>query len=189
MADKYANGPESFMEIYNYYQSFEEDRVPGYELVRDFGDVRIYAHPWPETQTPSGAFELETEDSKKIELRGYLPEPELVQPDDTLKVELFWQIDQSLPPDTYGVFLHLRDDAQRTIAQADWHFLEDKRFPTVTRHLVTIPGDTPSGEYEIRVGVYRTDTQERLAVIGDASGESAIILGKVTVISTEQIPG
>ena len=185
MADKYVSGSGSFMRIHEYYQAFEKDRVPGYELVRDFGDVRIYARPWPETQTPSGAYELETEDSKKIKLRGYLLESELVRPDDTLKMELFWQIDQSLPPDTYGVFLHLRDDSQRTIAQTDWHFLEGKRFPMVTQHLTTIPGDTPSGEYEVRVGVYRTDTMERLAATEDVSGENAIILDKVTVIRTE----
>ena len=103
-----------------------------------------------------------------------------------LAVRLYWQVTEPIAAGQYAVFFHVRDRSQWTIAQADWPDLSSVTFEeeeaVVSRHEVPIPGDTPEGEFEIRVGIYRPDTMERLAVTEDVSGENAIILDKFAVI-------
>ena len=178
MAGSYAGGEHAFKDIYNYYKTFEQDRMAGYQLAQDLGEIRVYARQVPKIQPIPAPNELETNEKHKIQPLGYVLHSDLVETDNILKIELFWRLEQVLPPDTYGVFFHLRDSANTTIAQADWHFLAGRRFPTITQHFIKLPHEVQlnNNDYEFKVGVYRVDTQERARVMGDVSGENAIIL-------------
>jgi hypothetical protein len=105
-----------------------------------------------------------------------------------LSLVLYWQALRVLPYD-YTVFVHLRDEAGRTVAQADHQPLAPIYPPTLwpvgqtvraTGTPILLP-DTLAGTYNLWVGVYRLDTLERLPVVGDSSGENAVLLGQVTL--------
>ena len=146
--------------------------------MKDFDEVRLYARQWAEFEPPPIVNKIVTEQGWEIVLWSYGIDPKPVIEGATLQIDLYWRIDNPLPSDKYGVFMHLRDQTERTVAQADWHFLTGGRFPEVTHHVVSIP-PAVSGDYSIKVGVYRPDTLERMEVIGDISGENSIVLGNV----------
>lgn len=106
----------------------------------------------------------------------------------SLGLVLYWQALSSLPYD-YTVFVHLRDAEGRNAAQADHQPLAPIYPPTLwpvgqtirERSILTLPEDLPAGEYDLWVGLYRLDTLERLPVIGDLSGENALLLDRVIV--------
>jgi hypothetical protein len=83
------------------------------------------------------------------------------------------------------IFLHLRDAANDTVAQAD-HYIYDGKVPnsrwealfendTVISDGATLPlpAELLSGEYKLLVGFYNPETFERLGVVNDQSGENA----------------
>ncbi len=103
-------------------------------------------------------------------------------------IVLFWQPLIPLNAD-YTVFLHLRNAAGQTVAQADSQPLAGA-YPTsqwqpgetvIDPLALPLPPDLPPGQYRLITGLYRLDTGERLPVAGDASGENAVDLGEVTL--------
>ena len=46
-----------------------------------------------------------------------------------------------------------------------------------------VPADLPDGAYRLLVGLYHPNTGERLPVVNDVSGENAVILGTLDVVS------
>ena len=105
-----------------------------------------------------------------------------------VELVLYWQAERPLPYD-YSVFVHLRDAAGHTVAQADHLPLAPVYPPTLwpagqlirERSVLAIPPGTAAGAYQLWVGVYRLDTLERLPVTGDRSGEQAVQLGEILV--------
>jgi hypothetical protein len=101
---------------------------------------------------------------------------------------LYWQALRPLPYD-YTVFVHMRDGQGHTVAQADHQPLAPIYPPTLwpvgqtirDRSVLTLPDDLPAGEYDVWIGLYRLDALERVPVVGDASGENAVLLGQVVV--------
>jgi hypothetical protein len=96
---------------------------------------------------------------------------------------LFWRADSS-PTADYTVFVHLLDHAGNLVAQFDsppasgayptslWdpgEIIADERSLT----------DLPPGHYTLQVGLYRSDTSERLAVAGSLDG--AVKLAEIKV--------
>ena len=184
LAERYYLGAESFDDTYQYYKLFADNTMPGYELVSDFGNVRIYARERADYVALFASNRIETQEGSVITLRGYGLVPGVIEPGQTLRVELFWESSDSLPHDAYAVFLHLRDRARGTVAQADaaqvdWQFLTDKQFATF--HDLSLPGSAVPGQYEIRTGLYRPDNMGRLPVLEDTSGENAILVSKILV--------
>jgi len=107
---------------------------------------------------------------------------------DTLTLTLFWQAVAS-PAADYTIFVHLRDEAGVTVAQADSQPL-DGAYPTsrwqppetiITPLTLPLPAVLPGGTYRLYTGLYRLDTLERLPVANDSSGENAIAVGEVTL--------
>lgn len=118
-----------------------------------------------------------------IRFLGYSVERQNLEPGDTLTLVFYWE---SLAPSDvdYTIFVHLRDSNNASRVGAD-HQPYDGAVPTtqwrvgaVIKDVVKLdlPADLPSGEYQVAVGMYRLDTLERLPVVGDTSGENAIIL-------------
>jgi Dolichyl-phosphate-mannose-protein mannosyltransferase len=107
-----------------------------------------------------------------------------------LDIVLYWQAQHKLSQD-YTVFVHLRDGAGHTIAQSDHLPLAPILPPTLwpidqtirERSVLSLPQGMPYGKYDLWVGLYRLDTLERLPVVGDQSGENAVLLASVVLDS------
>ncbi len=94
---------------------------------------------------------------------------------ETAVLTLYWQIIRQ-PDALYTVFVHVIDDTGSIVSQSDrW----PGGLPTDTRAggeiiideiPLPLPADLPPGAYEIRVGVYMTDTGLRLPVTRGAAG-------------------
>jgi hypothetical protein len=140
---------------------------------------------WPLAQHL--ATEVEADFEGGARLAGFTAHPSAPAPGIPLQLTLFWQ--GNIPPGA-KVFVHWRDAANNTIAQAD-HFIYDGKVPTsrwpallandtVIRDGATlfIPAELKPGRYRLVTGFYHPETFARLGVIGDQSGESAVILGE-----------
>jgi hypothetical protein len=105
-----------------------------------------------------------------------------------LHLTLFWQVVAHLPYD-YTTFVHIRDQAGKTVAQVDAQPLAGD-YPTsrwrvgetvIDSVIVPLPANLPAGTYRLLVGLYRWDTLERLPVVNDTSGENAVELERMTL--------
>jgi hypothetical protein len=104
------------------------------------------------------------------------------------RVFLFWKVLSPLPYD-FTQFVHIRDQAGKTVAQADFQPLKGE-YPTrywrpgevvVDVVDIPIPAGIAAGEYRVLAGLYRWETLERLPVTGDTTGENAVELERVQV--------
>lgn len=134
------------------------------------GDLRI---PEPETP-PALANPVGRTFGEQIELVDFARRDatDAGQPA-RLEIDLRWRALQDLSVD-YTVFLHVIDGNGRVIAQADRE-PHDGTYPTSVwrageivqdRQSVTLPPDLPAGVYDLKIGLYRRDTGERLPVPG-----------------------
>ncbi len=96
---------------------------------------------------------------------GYDLSATAARPGDTLALVTAWRLEQPLPDAM--LFAHLVGPDGRPVAQADglgapgesWH---DGDF-LLQLHTLTLPPDTPAGEYPLVVGLYTTADGQRLA--------------------------
>lgn len=98
-----------------------------------------------------------------------------------VRLTTYWQALRPLPVD-YTIFVHLLGTDGSLIAQQDGP-PQDGRYPTsiwdvgevVVDEVMLIwpPDGTPA---QVAVGLYQLDTLERLALVGDGEGETAVIL-------------
>jgi hypothetical protein len=104
------------------------------------------------------------------------------------RVFLFWKV-QSPPPFDFTQFVHIRNQAGETVAQADFQPLRGE-YPArywrpgevvVDVVDIPIPAGMAAGEYRVLAGLYRWDTLERLPVTNDTTGENAVELERVQV--------
>jgi hypothetical protein len=88
------------------------------------------------------------------------------------RVTLYWQALTDGLPDDYTVFLHLRDSDGQIVAQADAQpRVDDTRYPTSMWRRGEVVTDEHQftlvpGNYSVWVGLYLTETGERLPVLG-----------------------
>ncbi len=125
---------------------------------------------------------------QEVLLRGYAVGEGPFVPGDVVPVTLFWEADA--PPGRYKVFLHLMDDGGNLVAQNDAEprgdlsptFIWSVGEGVTDRHGVYLPPNLPPGTYQLRVGMYRVDTGERLPLLLDGmeAGDS-LELGKVVI--------
>jgi 4-amino-4-deoxy-L-arabinose transferase-like glycosyltransferase len=137
---------------------------------------------------PNPATQLWADFSGQIIFHGYTLSQDPTFPGDRLPLILIWQARVSLETD-YAIFVQLRDDTGTILASAD-HQPYKGLVPTsvwpegaVIQEMtwLHLPADVPPGQYNLYVGLYRPDTLERLSLVDDVSGESALILGPVFV--------
>jgi len=123
----------------------------------------------------AGVQKREASFGDQIQLVGYLIEND--KSDTTVTVTLYWQTNQQIDMN-YTVFVHLIDEAGNLITSHD-SLPANGLFPTTTwregmiipdRHTINIPLELPNGEYQIRLGMYLSETGERLPVI-EGTGE------------------
>jgi hypothetical protein len=126
----------------------------------------------------------------KIALVGYELDKRVVKPGEAVRLTLYWRAIAEMKED-YTVFTHVLGEGNRIWAQKD-SWPKDGASPTSTwvvgelviddYELVLNP-DTPSGVYEIEVGLYLAETMERLRIIGEGGRllEDWVILGKLRV--------
>jgi hypothetical protein len=129
----------------------------------------------------------------RVRLLGYEPLlPTQLEMGTTLPLTLTWECLDTFDED-YTVFVHLAGPDGQPVAQADGQPLGGA-YPTsfwdvgerlADSYLLEVPSDAPSGEYDLRVGMYLLDTGERLPLLG-ADGQvlgDSILLRRVTVSS------
>jgi len=126
-----------------------------------------------------------------IALSAVRIEPAAVAPGGALRVSLTWRALQR-PPENYSVFVHLRDQGGRTVAQKDG-YPGKGAFPTLwwqpgdrvlDEYELTVPTDVPSGEYRVVVGMYRLETLKRLELVagGKPADGDELSIGAVSVV-------
>ncbi|OQY32525.1 MAG: hypothetical protein B6243_07360 [Anaerolineaceae bacterium 4572_5.2] len=149
-----------------------------------FGEipVRVASLPASATELPPTVL------GSEIALAGYEISPKEINPGDTVNIVLYWR---SLEPADfdYTVFVHLISSDGTVYAQHDsqpansqipvtqWTAGEVIADP----HTLTVAANAPPGEYQLRIGMYRWDTGERLPVENDVSGQNAIIVPGATI--------
>jgi hypothetical protein len=126
-----------------------------------------------------------------IRLEGYTTQPAQIRAGDSLQVDLFWQAQCSLADD-YTVFVHLLGAYNPATGGPLW--AQDDTYPlqgghptsrwlpgqvVPDRHPLELPTNTPTGRYQIEVGLYDATTGARVPV--DALNEDRILLEEVSV--------
>ncbi len=131
---------------------------------------------------------LEANFSDTIMLHGYNLNPDRMTAGSNLKLTLFWQAIQPIRQDL-RVFVHVRDQAGRTITQLDYQPF-DGSYPTqqwqpgqlvLDSRQFQLPADITPGEYSLMIGFYDPLTMERLSLLDDKSGENALALTSIRI--------
>ncbi len=130
---------------------------------------------------------LQAEFAEGITLLGYDLAPSSARAGQELEVVLHWQA-RTPPSRDYNVFLHLRDAADRSVAQADglpsWYGPQPtSSWPpgkvVLDAHLLSLPADLAPGRYRLVAGLYDWRTLERLPL---ASGGDEVELATLTML-------
>lgn len=174
----------------------------------DFGHVRV-THTQPEPSPAEIPRPLTAWLGESVRLAGYglyrdrvllgkqaLSPGATVRPGERLLLDLYWQADGPVG-ENYVVFTHLVGTAWnpatgKPIWAQDDHEPLRGGCPTSLwlpgrllrdRYELTLPAETPAGEYLLEVGMYRWNTGERLPVSGDGADPQArrILLTTVRV--------
>ncbi len=172
---------------------FQQQLLAQTDLVADAQGMfvlRSKANPQPIALQP--AQPLTADFNGQVRLLGYTAEPAQGKAGQPLRLTLYWQAAAPLPHN-YTVFVHLRQPGGGNVAQAD-HLPLGSIFPTSLWPVgetiretsdLPLPPDLAPGEYELWAGLYLLETGERLPVTHDASGENAVMLGRLQVANSE----
>lgn len=174
--------------LFNSYDGYLQQQIL-WQMDKLWGEGGVWAlasrpGAWPLAQEPHILLNSEFEEGTL--LLGYTANSLLPVPGSTIHLTLFWQ-GENIPLGA-KVFVHLRDGDNNTLAQAD-HFIYDNKVPnsrwselrrndTVLRDGATLvlPPTLGPGAYRLLAGFYHPETFQRLGVVNDQSGESAVIL-------------
>lgn len=127
---------------------------------------------------------LESDLNGTVELKGFSLDDAMLFSGKPTQLTLFWKAHQ--PLFNGKVFVHLRNNDNQTVVQAD-HFPSEAIAPLLMNSwpvgetvpdvsYFTLPSDIPPGEYRLLVGIYNPQTLERLPVNNDTTGENAVVL-------------
>lgn len=171
--------------IYKVEVSFIDDqthaRLPAFApdgslLTTNFVDAIKIA---PKTYTaPAIDHPLNYQLGDQIELIGYSLEPSAIDHGGEVHLRLYWRA-LKRPAAAYTVFVHIQDDQDRILTQADSQPQNDS-YPTafwdaneivIDDRLIQIPAIAASGAYTIAVGLYNPLDNSRLSVKGAPNSE------------------
>jgi hypothetical protein len=173
--------------IFKYLPTYEEWVRRTYLGSFHFGEDDLYVAKAATTPRPDHP--VQAQFGSLAHLLGYTLDVQSVRPGARLPLVLYWEALTASEAD-YTIFVQGRDAANGVRFTAD-HRPYEGTVPTtlwkpgaVIRDVVwmTLPADLPVGEYVLWVGMYRVDTMERLPIVDDTSGESALQLGHVNVL-------
>ena len=131
---------------------------------------------------------LDTQFGPAIQLSGYDLPTTTLSPGETLRLNLYW-FAVTDPVEDYRVFVHLTD------GNTLWAQQDDNpacRLPTsiwrmgqhgVGQFRLTLPLDIPPGRYPLIIGLYQSETLERLSIVAGAGqvGDDFLWVGDVQV--------
>jgi hypothetical protein len=158
------------------------------------------ARAFDQTATP-GAFARSARGSQPIEadlgglvrLVGYDIDPRRAWPGGRVPITLYWQAQAPIPED-YHIFVHLEGDEAAGSAPGLWGQADGRpvcwTYPTydwrpgqiiADQHAIHIKPDTPTGDYQLLVGMYLPDTGARLNVL-DEAGDPVANSVKLTTV-------
>ncbi len=135
---------------------------------------------WPLAEVPAVSTDLRFTDGTI--LQGYTAQATGGE----LRLTLFWQPGEAARH--WKVFVHVRNEANETVAQADhrlyhgavpgnrWGYLLADGEPARDGARLRFPKGLPAGEYRILLGFYDPQTGERLPPQVDDTGEAAVTL-------------
>ncbi|MCQ3974725.1 MAG: hypothetical protein DPW09_14880 [Anaerolineae bacterium] len=150
-----------------------------------YGNVRLVSYASPLENTGLSLTPLDYQLGPHIRLKGYALSASQIVPGDILQVTLSWQTDAPLRADeNYTVFAQVLDQADHLVGQRDAAPLTPTSAwpvnqPVVDAHGVFIEPGTPPGLHRLIVGLYDSQTGQRLPV---AEGQDFVELGQVEII-------
>ena len=123
-----------------------------------------------------------------LRLLGYDANSQHLHAGDTLNVTLYWQAEQ-VPTENYSVFAHLLGPFNPATNGPLWAGQDGYPAQTPTRalwagqiiadqHVLTLPKNTPPGDYQLELGLYILDTGQRLK---QADGSDHVLVAGFTV--------
>jgi hypothetical protein len=120
-----------------------------------------------------------------IELLGYQVEPSPANAGQALIVKTLWKATDVLPP-FLTVFVHLLDQKGQIVAQHDRQsVLADTLQPGdvfMQLHSIDLPAELPPGSYRLSIGLYSSETGQRLPLYNhDTSQGDRLLLQSVTI--------
>jgi hypothetical protein len=124
----------------------------------------------------------------EISLVGYGLSPLVPVAGETLRIILYWRSEGPLIRD-YTVFIHLVDPQGELVTQIDSPPLQGS-YPTSfwamgeqvrDVHHMPLPASLLSGEYRLRVGLYRLETGERLVVLDSDPPQDYVAIGPINI--------
>jgi O-antigen ligase len=118
--------------------------------------------------------------------------PEHALPGGSVDFNLIWLVHRPLPRIDYTVFVQMRGRDNQNLAQCDTRLLGTRNIPSMRGDeywvtslcTLTVPDGLEPGAYDVKAGLYELRTMERAAVIDDRSGEAAIDLDAIQVVSS-----
>jgi len=166
-----------------------QGNIVGTETVLRSLNIKSYEHRFT---VPEFEYAIGANMGNLAELVGADVEPTELKPGDQLDVTLYWLAKAEFAK-SYTVFVHVLDEQGQIWAQRDIPPQDGKR-PTTSwipgeviagTHVLTIPENTPPGEYLVEVGLYDASSPgfERIPVL-DSQGEPAgdrVILARIGV--------
>lgn len=149
-----------------------------------YGNVRLvgYASPHASAELPLTSVDYRL--GPHIRLVGYALSTPQITPGDILQLALSWETDAPLhPAENYTVFVQVLDQANHLVGQRDAAPLTPTSHwpvnqPIADAHGVFIEPGTPPGPHRLIVGLYDSQTGQRLPVAG---GQDFVELGQVEV--------
>jgi 4-amino-4-deoxy-L-arabinose transferase-like glycosyltransferase len=134
------------------------------------------------------AHPLSADFANKLRLDGYALRPAGFGLGDTWQISLYWHLLGRTVND-YTVFVHLVDQAGQIVSQVDEQ-PQSGDYPTSfwqigdsveDTHCLQLSQTLAPGEYYLHVGLYLLETNERLAVLGEAEPADHVTIGPITI--------
>lgn len=152
---------------------------------------RVQVMAWPlETELPVEATPVGASFGEAIELASYRLEGTRLQAGEPLQLTLYWRAREK-PQENYLVFVHVATPDGTIVAQADRIPVDWKR-PTqgwragevlTDAYEIWLPDDAPQGPYEIYVGFFNPESEQRPPVTyeGQLQADGRLLLTTVMV--------
>ena len=151
-------------------------------LAATLGEVGRAAAAWPAGNVTTT---LPVDFGHKVKLLGYQVEKSSLRAGKPLNVTTYWQvIDQ--PPPFMTTFVHLLDSTGQIAAQIDRQsVLADTLQPGdvfLQLHSIDLPAELPPGSLRLSIGLYSSETGQRLPLYeGEALRSDHLLLQPITI--------
>jgi hypothetical protein len=127
-----------------------------------------------------------------IQLYAYDLDSENISPGDVLDLTIFWQA-LAVPDSSYHAFVHIVEIGDNEIVVQSDKIPVDWLRPTngwrsgevlSDNHLLELPSDIQPGEYQLYVGLYDPDDDQRLPVFlsGERQPDDRLLLAPIRVL-------